>query len=377
VTDRPIRLCIVSRERLRSGAFIAALQTSFGPEQDVQVIADRRHVGLSGGPVLKEDRRRQPQVDLELEANGFAIVPVSVEPTGERASLVPLFPFERLPPADSEDDERLASMRSFRHRWSGPVVLRLIGVLIGVTLTAFALSLAGQFIGHNPITVRSTGPLPSDKDQPSGQTSQRVISAQLPTVTQQSSAPENRPGLAETPPATRASDKSSSAGATANTKSASPRDADQLTPGRRETNGPSKGTDSAPREPSSATLRSSTKAGAPSDQVASAPLPAAKSQAAPLFLGKHRAELVRGPVSQGWGDSYTVRLLDPAGRPMVVLVVSLMARMADGAVENIAMGALPERGTYRATVPTGRSTPVDLRVRVNTGERFVEIPVSQ
>ena len=342
MTDRPIRLCIVSRERLRSGAFIAALQTSFGPEQDVQVIADRRHVGLSGGPALKEDRRRQPQVDLELEANGFAIVPVSVEPTGERASLVPLFPFERLSPADSEDDEQLASMRSFRHRWSGPVVLRLIGVLIGVTLTAFVLSLVGQFIGHNPITVRFTGPLPSDKDQPSGQTSQRVIPAQLPTVTEQSSAPENRPGLAATPPATRASDKSSSAGAPANTKSASPRDADQLTPGRRETNGPSKGTDSAP-----------------------------------LFLGKHRAELVRGPVSQGWGDSYTVRLLDPAGRPMVVFAVSLMARMADGAVENIAMGALPERGTYRATVPTGRSTPVDLRVRVQTGERFVEIPVSQ
>jgi hypothetical protein len=57
--------------------------------------------------------------------------------------------------------------------------------------------------------------------------------------------------------------------------------------------------------------------------------------------------------------------------------VVLVAHMADGTVENVAMGALPEPGIYRGTVPTGRSTPVDLRVRVSTGERFVEIPVSQ
>jgi len=72
-----------------------------------------------------------------------------------------------------------------------------------------------------------------------------------------------------------------------------------------------------------------------------------------------------------------VRLLDPAGRPMVVAGVSLVARMADGTVENIAMGALPEPGTYRGTVPTGRSTPVDLRIRVTTGDESVEVPVSR
>jgi hypothetical protein len=62
---------------------------------------------------------------------------------------------------------------------------------------------------------------------------------------------------------------------------------------------------------------------------------------------------------------------------MAGAAVVLVAHMADGTVENVAMGALPELGTYRGTVPTGRSTPVDLRVRVSTGERFVEIPVSQ
>jgi hypothetical protein len=60
---------------------------------------------------------------------------------------------------------------------------------------------------------------------------------------------------------------------------------------------------------------------------------------------------------------------------MVVAGVLLVAHMADGTVEHVAMGALPEPGTYRGTVPTGRSTPVDLQVRVSTGDKFVEAPV--
>jgi len=87
------------------------------------------------------------------------------------------------------------------------------------------------------------------------------------------------------------------------------------------------------------------------------------------------AELVGEPVSRGWGDSYAVRLLDPAGRPMVGANVVLLARMADGTVENVAMGALSEPGAYRGTVPTSRSTPVDLRVRVTTGDGPVEVSV--
>jgi len=70
-----------------------------------------------------------------------------------------------------------------------------------------------------------------------------------------------------------------------------------------------------------------------------------------------------------------VRILDSAGRPMVDAGVMLVARMADGTVENVAMGALTEPGTYRGTVPTKRSTPVDLRVRVTTGGGSVEVPV--
>jgi hypothetical protein len=69
------------------------------------------------------------------------------------------------------------------------------------------------------------------------------------------------------------------------------------------------------------------------------------------------------------------RLLNPAGQPMVVSEIVLIARMADGTVENIAMGALPEPGIYRATVPTRRSAPINLRVRLSYGEKRLEIPV--
>ncbi|HEY7542280.1 MAG TPA: hypothetical protein VIF11_19215 [Methylomirabilota bacterium] len=69
--------------------------------------------------------------------------------------------------------------------------------------------------------------------------------------------------------------------------------------------------------------------------------------------------------------------MNSAGTPMEVFSVVLVAYMADHSVEEIAMGALPEPGMYRATVPTGHSTPVDLRVRVRTtGDKFVEIPVT-
>jgi hypothetical protein len=85
---------------------------------------------------------------------------------------------------------------------------------------------------------------------------------------------------------------------------------------------------------------------------------------------------MRAPVSRGWGDSYAVRLLNSAGQPVKLSGVLLVAHMADGSVENIAMGALPEPGTYRGTVPTGRSTPVDLRVRVRTGDKLIQIPLA-
>jgi hypothetical protein len=290
------------------------------------------------------------------------------------------------------------------------VIPKLLGVLIGVTLAALALSLMGQTTGQSLLSQLFTGPLSGGPDQPPAQTNESFTPAQLPAVTEKPVVTETRPARTETLSPARPNSKSPSAGGPASTKSVSPRDADRVTPRQRETSGPrqretsgpSEATGTASRAPGastptnetgappkagtgqgssggrpglSATARPSPSAPAPSNQVASSLSPEAATPKATPFGGSHRAELVRKPVSRGRGDSYAVRLLDPAGKALVVAEVFLVVHMADGTVENIAMGALPEPGTYRATVPTGRSIPVDLRVRVSTGDRFVEVPV--
>jgi hypothetical protein len=294
-------------------------------------------------------------------------------------------PIERFSPVDNEDEE-LESIASFERRRPRTLIPALFGVLIGVTLIALVLLLAGHLR-------EQTDPLRGGPQQPPGP-----------------------PVVAETPPPARPDSESPSAGASAGASSVSPRDADRLTPRPRETNGPSEVTGTASQEPSippketsissrgasapanetgappqagtgegvrdarpgrGATARPGPSAPSRSSQVAGVPPPGAVTSKATStqVVGPQRAELVGAPVSRGWGDSYAVRVLDSAGRPMVDASVVLVARMADGTVENIAMGALTEPGTYRGTVPTKRSTPVDLQVRVTTDGGSVEIPV--
>jgi len=420
----PARLCIISREPLRSGHFIAALRAALGPEDHVEIIIDRRYGGSSGEAGLTEDRRRLHQVALTLEANGFAIVPASVGPTGDRtwrprpSLLSPELPpiesryigraertspvlemppierfsrVERLSPVDNGDEE-FESITSFERRRPRTLIPALFGVLIGVTLIALVLLMAGQLNRQSRLSQLLTDPFRGGPERPPGP-----------------------PVVAETRPAARPDSESPSTGGSASTSSVSPRDADRLPPRPRETNRPAEVTGTAPQKPSippketsissrgasapanetgappragtgegardarpgpGATARPGPSAPPRSSQVAGVPPPGAASKAtsAPV-VAPQRAELVGAPVSRGWGDSYAVRLLDSAGRPMVGASVLLVARMADGTVENIAMGSLTEPGTYRGTVPTNRSTPVDLQVRVTTDGGSVEIPV--
>jgi len=412
---QPARLCIISREPLRSGHFIAALRAALGPEDHVEIIIDRRHGGSSGEASLTEDRRRQPQVALTLEANGFAIVPASVDPEDrtwrprpsvlrpdvppiERASpVLEMPPIERFSPVErlfhvDNEGEEFESIANFERRRPRTLIPALFGVLIGVTLVALVLLLAGQLSGQSRFSQLLTHLLRGGPEQSPGP-----------------------PVVAETPPPARPDSESPSAGGSASTSSVSPRNADRLTPRPRETNGPSEVTGTASQEPSipsketsisspgasapanetgappqaatgegardarpgpSATARPGPSAPPRSSQVAGAPPGAATSTATSTqVVDRQRAELVGAPVSRGWGDSYAVRVLDSAGRPMVGANVLLVARMADGTVENIAMGALTEPGTYRGTVPTNQSTPIDLRVRVTTDGGSAEIPV--
>ena len=416
---QPARLCIISREPLRSVHFIAALQASLGPEDRLEIIVDRRQGGVPGKADLTEDRRRQRQVALALEANGYAIVPASVDSTEdrtwrprpsllrpelppiERASpMLELPPIERFSPVArfsprDDEDEEFESIASFERRRPRTLIPTLFGVLIGVTLIALVLLLAGQLSGQSRLSQLLTDPLRG--------------------------GPERLPGppvVAETPPPARPDSESPSAGGSASTSSVSPRDADRLTPRTGETSRPSEVTGTASQEPSippketsisardasapanetgappqagtgkgardtrpglgpGATARPGPSAPPRSSQVAGVPpLGTATSKATSTqVVDPRRADLVSAPVSRGWGDSYAVRVRDSAGRPMVDANVLLVARMADGTEENVAMGALTEPGTYRGTVPTNRSTPVDLRVRVMTDGGFVEIPV--
>ena len=228
----------------------------------------------------------------------------------------------------------------FRKR--GSPMIRALGVLSGLTMAALVLSLAGWVTGQRLVSQILTAPPSSDPKQPAEQPHEKSVSAvALQSANSVSShAPSDEPGG----PANAGTDESAS----------------------------------SERSRFNATMRATPKPSVTSPQPTNAPsTEAATPNAMPRQSGgPYRAELTRAPVSRGWGDSYAVRLSNSAGQPVKLSGVLLVAHMADGSVENIAMGALPEPGMYRGTVPTGRSTPVDLRVRVRTGDKFIQIPLT-
>jgi hypothetical protein len=255
VAHQPTRLCVVSRDRLRSGAFIAALRASLRPEDQLEIIMDRRHGESSGESDPKEDRRRQRRFDLALEANGFAIVPAPVDPTKDRTPLsllLPEAPIERFSPEDAEDEERLESILAFKRRRPGRLIPKLLAVVIGVTLAAFALSPAGQNFGKSLMSrVFQGSPSPSgDPGQPPAQTNEASTVAQSPAVTEEPVVAETQPTRTEAPPPASPAGESPSAGGPASTQAVSPRDADRLTATPRETSSPPEEAGTASRETS-------------------------------------------------------------------------------------------------------------------------------
>ena len=88
-------LCIVSCDPLQCSELVLALQADVEPEDEIEIIMDRRRdralfeSRLSAGQSHAE-RRRHPDIDLAVRRKGFAIVPAT--PRREREQ------------ADSEDD---------------------------------------------------------------------------------------------------------------------------------------------------------------------------------------------------------------------------------------------------------------------------------
>ena len=233
--------------------------------------------------------------------------------------------------------------------------IRILGIVSGLTMTALVLSSAGLITGQNLLSQLFAAPPRVNPHQSAAQNEESVANGQLaPAFTEK--ATETLAGSTASYSAVRPDSESTSPHGPANTNALPPPDGEGLTPGQREASGPSAAGNPSRREPATDSTSGTSER--------------------PL-----RAVLLREPESRGWGKSYAVRLFNSAGRPMQVFGVLLVARMADGSVEETAMGTLAEPGVYRGTVPTGRSTPVDLRVRVRVrvsdGERFVEIPVTR
>jgi len=315
-----------------------------------------------------KDRRRRHHVDVALAVNGFAIIAADDQTQ----------PIDRVE-ADDQDRQRFEDVGSYLHRQPSALIPRLVGALSAVTLAALAVWLAGHWN------------VPSRSNQPLADSLARNESPVPVSPTVEESA------VAATSPSARPDSAPLSAAEVASTRPDSPRDADRITPKPRETSDASKvpvaasqdagsassQTSAAPSEvrPAPKELSSSANRAAPEGRTSSrsgSPPGATTAKAESAHVaGSPRAELVGEPISRGWGDSYAVRLRDPAGQPVVDASVHIVASMADGSVEDVAMGALAEPGTYRGTVPTNRSTPVELRVRVITGGEPVEVPISR
>src|SRR5712691_5350770 len=113
---KPEHLCIVSRDRLVTGELLEALQMSLDPDDELEIIPDRRRAdwsveakpGAADQPSI--DRRCHLYVDLALQKKGFSIVPAPVaNPLRIAERLAPdvlRSPIERLPLGDSDADNR-------------------------------------------------------------------------------------------------------------------------------------------------------------------------------------------------------------------------------------------------------------------------------
>jgi hypothetical protein len=346
-----------------------------------------------------EDRRKQPHVDIALRENGFAVVPAPSSredrsmrderapremrpPRGDRyplSLLTPSQPASRLDPAaadyaeahtdDDDEAERLEAILRFKRARSRRNVPWLVAALAVVVVAAFLLSQTGQALVQSLVHRASPG-----GSGPSGQTpAQTPEPSRTPVVadnTRASDAPEES-GAAQRSPADEpaAADKSAAAERQAAVDTPSRAPAVESAQIERSTRAPN-----PPAASSTETARASVSRSVPRPAV-SAPAPAehAARLVSPRFAGLPHVELSREPGSAG--GTYAVRILDPAGQPMSNAEVLLMARMPDGTVENVRLDFYPDRGTYRGALPPTSSSPMDLRVRVITGDKRVEIPL--
>ena len=278
------------------------------------------------------------------------------------------FPDEPYEDRDDDDAERLESILNFKRERSRRLLLPWIIAVLAIAAAAAVILFP---LAHS--LKQSAAP--------------RAVPEAPPRATDPSAGGE--------PPSLSSRGDASAASARGNREpSASPRDdrepsaessappAPQAAPGatgsrraRSSVNEP------APRQAASAPSRSeptapsrSEPASAPRSEPTAPPRSEPTSRfTSPRFAGVPSVDVSREPGSPT--GMYSARILDPAGRPLSDADVLLLARMSDGTVENVRMQFSPDRGTYRGALPPTRSSLVDLRVRVITGDKRIEIPV--
>jgi hypothetical protein len=392
VADHSTCLCIVSRDGLRGNDFIAALGASMRPHEQLEIIMDRRSGEPSNDWDPTQDRRRRPQVDLALKANGFAVVPAPSQ-SGRRTPMSLLVP--SAPSSDGgfddgdDDEERLEAIRSFKRERSSKLVPWLIAVLAAVAAAAFILSSTGHALKQTVAQRMSTDTTSSSSPTGSSSNPPATAPSSNPTPAPQARAPvvADKPPAADAPARAPAPETPQVDGPLRGPASppepAPPREATRVDPSRDagapalERSG-SPGSSAAPgaarRSRATETARPSMSTPVPRQAAVAPPPPSepVSRSVSPRFAGLPRVELSREAGSSR--GTYSARIVDPAGRPLPDAEVLLLARMPDGTIENVRMDFYPDRGTYRGSLPTA-SSPVDLRVRVITGDKRVEIPL--
>jgi hypothetical protein len=366
--ERTRRLCIVSSKPLLCRPFIAALRTVLTPHDELEIVVDRRRERVpteSRSDAAEQpsiNRRRHPQVDRHLKIDGFAIVPAPAAGLKARRSpislLLPEMPVEETWPEDLRDEERLDRARTFKRTHAGRLTTWLVlAGLMSAVLILFAPSSAVKTLMSRlrpEVSSSQSLPVPVPQDQQTGP------EAHAPSVTA-NPAEVQRPGFPEASWPVRGEHSSSDAA--------------------RELPAPAGASDTsaAARVPNPrATAPPRQIADVTTSPIAKTPPPDAVATriTSPRFAGLPRVEVV-GTTAAAWGqgETYAVRVSDPAGRPLVGAEVFLLARMADSTVQSILLHSGPEPGTYQATVPGG-SAPIDLRVAITMSDKRVEIPLS-
>ena len=85
-------------------------------------------------------------------------------------------------------------------------------------------------------------------------------------------------------------------------------------------------------------------------------------------------EVSRTPGAEG--TIFTVRLTDPRGRPLPDAQVWLREKSGNGFVRETPLGPVSPAGSYRGAVQGGTRRSDELTVRIELGDRRVEMPLA-